>query len=298
MATIQLHHDQAPKLLPSLMRAVFNSRPGFSKKTGLPEIEATWESAKIDRANFKAYLDCCGLKDDGYLPLLYPHVMASKMHLDTLTNAAFPIKLLGTVHFRNHIIQHRKIKLDEVLDMSMKITESRVMEKGLEFDFTTLITAEKQRVWESISTYYVRGKFGDEDAPSPLAEMDKLSNAPEVANWLVKSNMGKRYAKITGDYNPIHISSLLAKIFGFKRDLIHAFCVLATTLHHLPNPAADRPVRLDVAFKGPTYLGSKVSLKNQSSDLGERFDLFCADNDRPSISGKLMTVDEGERLFE
>lgn len=296
METIHLQYSETPSLTPALFRAIFVPRKGFKARDGLPQIKADWLKAKIDILNLSNYLDCCNLEDDGYLPLLYPHVIASRIHLNMLTHRSFPIKLLGSVHLRNHIIQHRKITTNETLSIACQITDYRIVEKGLEFDFTSLFTVGIERVWESISTYYVRGKFGQVGEESPLTQLDKLEDATEIAKWHVASNLGKRYAKITGDYNPIHISGVLAKLFGFKKDLIHGFCALATAIGKLPTFSSNSPIRLDVAFKGPVYLDESVVLQNKEVNQSHRFDVYCGDNDRPSISGLLKEVDGTDKL--
>jgi hypothetical protein len=153
-------------------------------------------------------------------------------------------------------------------------------------------------LWEEISTYFVRGKFGKEDPVSPLAAIDTLDAGEPIKEWRFAKNLGKRYAKISGDYNPIHMSALAAKLFGFKRDIAHGFCALAVTLGNLPALSSDEAVRLDVFFKGPVFLGSSVVLRNKTSDDANRFDLFCGDNDRPSICGNLRVISQGVKLIE
>ncbi len=298
MNSIELKFDQQPPLLSTIFATLLRSRPGFKSGSELPRIKAQWNQATINPKNFENYLACCGLPAEGALPLLYPHVIASRLHMNMLAHSVFPIKMLGSVHLRNHIIQHRKIKLDETFDIQAEITTERVGAKGLEFDFTTLLTSSDQRLWESISTYYVRGKFGNEDEASALAQMDELEQGSQIADWFVTNNLGKRYALITGDFNPIHMSKIMAKIFGFDRDLAHAFCVLATSIHHLPKVSGDEPVRLDVTFKGPVYLGNTVKLRNESKDNKQRFDLFCGENDRPSICGNLTNESSGTVLVK
>ena len=296
MTSIALQFEKQPPLLKAILAALFTRRSGFAVGAALPNIKASWCGAQVDQANLKNYLNLCQLSDDGYLPILYPHVMASTLHLNMLTDRQFPIKLLGAVHLRSHILSRRKINRDETVDIQTEIVTHRVVAKGLEFDFTTTVTSDKETIWESITTYYVQGRFGEEDAPSLRGSFTPLENPPESAQWFLDKQMARRYARITGDYNPIHISFLLAKLFGFKRDLLHAFCALATSIRHLPTVSDNEAIRIDVAFKGPLYLKNTVYLKSITNNDAHRFDLYCGTNDRPCIVGNIKLVPEDSTL--
>ena len=287
MTTIQLNYSQQPDLLFALFKVLFLPRTGFKTNTTLPNIKASWNGAKADLDNFNKYLKCCSLEDREALNILYPHVIASRMHMNMLTRREFPIKLLGMLHLRNHIIQHQKISLSETFDVETEVTSHRIGKKGLEFDVTTILTQENERLWEQISTYFVRGKFGTEDPVSSLAKISTLTDGEQIKKWRIAKNLGKQYAKIVDDYNPIHMSALAAKLFGLKRDIAHGFCILATSLDSLPSLSSEESVRFDVFFKGPVFLGSQINLRNKTSTDSNRFDLYCDDNDRPSICGNI-----------
>ncbi|MBO1318709.1 MaoC/PaaZ C-terminal domain-containing protein [Acanthopleuribacter pedis] len=242
------------------------------------------------------YREVCGLEKKERLPLLFPHVCSQGLHMAMLTHKSFPIKLLGSVHLRNHILAHRAISVSETLALVCRLGEFRIMEKGMEFDFTTLVHVDDERVWESVSTYYVRGRFGEQGTPSPLAKMPEITKETPVSEWHVAADLGKKYAPITGDYNPIHMSKMLAKLFGFKRDIAHGFCVLATCLEQFGSNLVEGACRFDAAFKGPVFLDSQVVLKASAEGDSGRFNLYCDENERPSICGLVQPAKPGENL--
>jgi acyl dehydratase len=289
--TIEFTED--PKLLPLYRNIFLKKRAGLKKGESLPALAAHRASATVNPAKLSEYRKACGFDEDGKLPLLYPHVLTSSMHISIIAHDDFPLSPFGAVHLRDHILQHRPINPDEVMDYSCRLCGQRVAKGGLEFDISTLILIGEARVWESISTYMVRGKkWGEPGEAAPLAAMPALDNpAPEAeAHWHVPANMGKRYAKITGDYNPIHVSKVLAKLFGFKRDIIHGFQVAARCLTNLPDLPQAGKVRCDLIFKGPVFLDSDVTMKAECSETRRRFDLYCAKNDRPSVIGEIRAA--------
>jgi hypothetical protein len=56
---------------------------------------------------------------------------------------------------------------------------------------------------------------GEASEPADI-EPDSL---PEATRWYADSDIGRRYAKVCGDYNPIHLSAVSARLFGFPRPL-------------------------------------------------------------------------------
>lgn len=284
-----------PSIIPSILRALFLPRKKFTANAALPRLSAQWLNIHITNDHLTHYRELCGIPQSDFLPLLYPHVLAAPLHMWLITHPQFPLRLLGAVHLRNHIIQQRPINPRETLTISCAITTERRTDKGLEFDFTTLVKSHNEIVWEGLTTYFVRGRFGAEDPGSPLADLEKITDAKPVAEWYVAENLAKRYAVITQDYNPIHISKWLAKLFGFQRDLAHGFCILATSLEKagIKTPADNSATqRLDVLFKGPMYLGNLARLKK----TGERLDLYCGDNERPSLCIKITTTARNQHL--
>jgi hypothetical protein len=289
---------------PSLFSAYLNIfSPGRSKYKGLdsiPQLEARWANAKDTPEKIQAYREVCGFANDGHLPILYPHVLTSAMHINMLADKRFPVSALGAVHARTHILQRRPIAESETVDLCCRFSDKRVLKAGLEVDITTIVLAGGEPIWESVNAYLFRGKkFGAVGDPHPWTQFDEASPPTIESTWHVPSNMGKRYAKITGDYNPIHVSRILAKAFGFKRDIIHGFWSLGRGLSLLPDFAYDAPSRLDAAFKGPIFMDSDTALKAHETDEGGfRFDMFCGKNPRPCITGTLRHIPADAALSE
>jgi acyl dehydratase len=101
----------------------------------------------------------------------------------------------------------------------------------------------------------------------------------------IPEDIGKRFAKVTGDYNPIHISPLMARLFGLKRNIIHAmwFCgFIGSKLFHLNK---INPIQIDLAFRSPIFVGSKATVISEARDKNLRFDTYCQGNSKVCING-------------
>mgnify|MGYP000235112905 FL=1 len=296
MPDIQKNYSSKPKNGSAMFRALVLPRKGFKTSVGLPIIKATWTGAQADQRVLNDYLAMLNLGKSANLPILYPHVMAGSMHMNMLSHKSFPVRLLGLVHLKNRITQYKAIPVDAVMDIHSEIASYRLVEKGLEFDFTTVATINDEKVWEEVSTSFKAGRFGGKTNPSKEKsfELYSLKDSEKAGSWNVPNNRGKKYAKITGDYNPIHMSPLAAKLFGFKRDIAHGFGVLAEAIEYSTAIAlaggVEKALRVDVVFKGPIYLNNDVYLHQNSQQNANRFDVYCGKNPKPSICSEVVAI--------
>lgn len=291
---VVLECREKPALFSLYRRALFLRRAGLHKGGRVPNLSAKWLDAAADPRNLDEYRKACGVNKDGLLPLLYPYLLTARLQLFIVTARQFPLPFFGMVHQRNRILQHRRIGDMERMNISCCVGESRVVKQGLEFDIVSEISVENERVWECVSAYLSRGSYGDAGEPPPGNRLPDLKTPSEEANWDVPRGMGRRYARIGGDYNPIHVSSILARFFGFKRAIVHGMWSAACCLQHLPQFKNHGAVRFDVAFKGPIFVGSRVTMKSAQQSGGHRFDLFCEGNPRPCLCGLVRTEDAAE----
>lgn len=280
-------------------RLLFSRRRGLSRGQTLPGLICVSNKLHVTAkslADYRFVVQEAG--DTENVPLFFPHAMFGGAHLRMIAHPTFPLRASGLLHLRNHVLQHRPFSASELWDMRCVLSRQRHVEKGLEFDFDSRVTIDGQVVWESISTYFKRGKGAHIDASheleaSPLAGLFAGIEATAVTKTTigVPYNIGKRYAKVTGDYNPIHVSNLAAKLFGFKRAIAHGMWSVARTVHELPTIGGS--IRHDVAFKGPMYVNSQAEIR--CDDHG-RFEIYCGTNTRPVIVGLYRQAAEGERL--
>lgn len=296
MQTI-LRYDAIPGMFPIFMKILFSRKKGFRPGDTFPDIRAVISGVTVDREKLRAYREICELEDDGNLPLLYPHVFTAPMHMAILSHKDFPIPLLGMLHFRNHSIQHRPVKEDEKLDVEVSLSEHRIVKQGFEFDYIIKVESAGELVWESITTYLKQGKFGkDFVVPQRGDLIEPLKGAKTIAEFPIPVDIGKRYARICSDFNPIHMSKTAAKLFGFKRDIAHAMWATAKSIGKLDIKSGGKAVRVDLGFKGPLFIESNSYVAASVTKDSARFNYYLAGNDKPCITGKVSFVKKGSKL--
>ena len=293
----ELKYDAIPGMFPIFMKILFSRKKGFKPGDKFPAIKAVINNVSINQEKLKAYREICELEDDGYLPVLYPHVFTAPLHMALLSHKDFPIPLFGMLHYRNHLIQHRPIRSGEVLDVEVALSEHRIVKQGFEFDYTISVESKGELVWNSITTYLKQGKFGTEYDASPRSDLiEPVTDAEKISDSLIPKNIGKRYAKICSDYNPIHMSKFAAKLFGFKRDIAHAMWATALSIGKSGYKNSDKPVRVDLGFKGPLFIESKSYITRSVKKDCTRFNYHIEGNEKPCIVGKISFVKKGSKL--
>lgn len=225
--------------------------------SGLPEDLLTREVA-VDADHLAAYAHLCAFPLRDELPPTYPHVLAFPLHMALLARA--PFSAVGVVHIANRIVQHRPLRLGEALTLTARTEGFTPHRRGRTFDFVTEARVGDELVWQEFSTNLKRGP-GDETLP----KAPPFDEPPVTAQWRVADDLGRRYASVSGDRNPIHLHPLSARALGFPRAIAHGMWTKARCLAALRLPDA---FSAEVRFKQPVLLPSEVA-------FGERGDRFA-----------------------
>ena len=103
--------------------------------------------------------------------------------------------------------------------------------------------------------------------------------------WRLPGDLGRRYAAVSGDHNPIHLYPLTAKAFGFPRQIAHGMWTKARSIAAVENRLPEQ-VRVDVAFKKPLFLPGTAEFRVAQDDDELRFALVSPKNDAPHLLGR------------
>lgn len=89
-------------------------------------------------------------------------------------------------------------------------------------------------------------------------------DAEELARWKLRADAGLDFAKLTGDFNPVHWVGPYAKAFGFRNTILHGFSTMARTIESLQRTlfagSIHRLQSFDVQFTEPLVLPHAVGV--------------------------------------
>jgi acyl dehydratase len=270
--------------LPSI--PVVNQLPGVRKTGADPSSLHEERTVTVTREHAAAYARVCGFPVKDTAPLTFPHVLAFPLHMAVMTSPEFPFPAIGTLHLANVITQHRPVEVGETVQVEVGTSPVRSHPKGRVVDFLATVRAGDETVWESASTYLRRGHGDESDERSPI---EGLPVVPGRVSWRLAGDVGRRYAAVSGDHNPIHLYPLTAKVLGFPRQIAHGMWSLARCVAALENRLPDS-VTVEAAFKKPILLPGTVAFGQNATDDGIAFALTSPSTGAPHVVGRTRVV--------
>jgi acyl dehydratase len=299
----------APSMLPLYARAAATMVPGASLLPFLPggggdvpQLELELTGVRADPAAVAAYAKVCGFALRDQLPPTYPHVLAFPLDMAVMADGSFPFGAVGLVHVENRIVQRRPIGIDEELTIRVRPTKLQPHAKGRTFTLETEALTGGEVAWQSVSTMLRRGKPGSDaesDAAAVVPGMREqvrsddpagdfepfAADAPASAEWRLAGDLGRRYAAVSGDRNPIHMHSLTAKPLGFRSAIAHGMWTKARCLAALESRLPDA-FSVDVRFRKPILLPARVEFAGSEEDGGEiGFAVRDSKRQKPHLDG-------------
>lgn len=282
-----MEFDQAP---PVSLWALATKRGRGLKGGTIPRVEASLREVRNDGPGAEAlaaYQRVCGFPVDDRVPVTWPQVLAGPLHMAIFCHPEFPLSPLGIVHTENGIRQERPLSADEPLDLRVFVEGHRPARRGIEFDLMTEARSAGDVVWSARTTILSRAEKGDgvkRERPEPPAVSVSRSTA-----WRVPADQGRRYARVSGDNNPIHLHPLTARLFGFPRAIVHGMWSLARCMAEVQDDLADGPIDLEVAFRSPVLLPTSVRFESGRCSRGLAFSLSQRSG-RPCLTGLVRTA--------
>jgi MaoC like domain len=287
-----------PSILPLYARAAAPMIPGASllpfvpgRGSEIPEIELELAGLTPDPEKVAAYARVCGfaLRDD--LPPTYPQVLAFPLHMAVMADGGFPFGAVGLVHVENRIVQRRRIATGEALTIRVRPTQLEPHPKGRTFSLVTEASADGEPAWESTSTMLRRGSEKPVDGTKSSAternsSRRRVEELTASGEWRLGGDLGRRYAAVSGDRNPIHMHALTAKPLGFPRAIAHGMWTKARCLAALESRLPDA-FAAEVRFRKPILLPGRVEFA--SSTQGDQIDFAVRDAKRgtPHLDGQI-----------
>lgn len=274
-----------PTLAPLYARAVLGPLvPGGGEE--LPDHAVALAAARVDRGRLAAYSRVCGFPVRDVLPPTYLHVVAFPLALSLMTERSFPFPLLGMVHIANRIERRRPVPADAAPALRVWAENLRPHRRGRQLDLVAEAALDGEVVWCEVSTYLRRGGDGgggprERDGGEPAGTL--------AAVWPIPGDIGRRYAEVSGDRNPIHLHGLAARPFGFKGAIAHGMWMKARCLAAVENrlPAA---YAAEVTFRAPLTIPGRARFVVARDGAGFRLALERADGERSHLTGSISAA--------
>ncbi len=247
----------------------------------LPAISAEWKNISIDTRHLAQYNRICGFAEHK-IPATYLWTRAFPLIMRILVSKQFPLPAMGQVHLSNQISVLKTFDISKKINITAAVAHSKLSSKGLEWTMQLTADVEGLSVWSSQSTFLHRCKTGI-DRNSKTIENAK----GESQQWTLAKDLGRRYAAVSGDYNPIHLGALSAKLFGFKQAIAHGMWSKARCLAALDAVIPESGYQVNVNFLKPVYLPSTVNFYAIQEEGRHNFCLYDSSGEHRHLQGSI-----------
>jgi len=205
--------------------------------------------------------------------------------MQMLLGPGFPVRLTGLVHLWHRIRQFRQLRIDEHFDLSCWLEGSKTVDAGEEFCLHTELRRDGELCWSEQTGFISLARHRDKGLASSRTES---AVGDQLASWNAASDIGRRYARVSADFNPIHLSTWSAKLFGFRSSIAHGMWTLARSVAALP-AGDNEDLSLEAKFLRPVYLPSTIRMFQITHGQERRFQLTTDDTQRICVQGTFAT---------
>jgi hypothetical protein len=249
----------------------------------------------------------------------YLQVLTLPMQLEMMINEPFPFKPMGLVHLANHIEvkylpeQNAKLLLQTSFNGLMwhkngwvfALLSEGFVNGQLAISATSYYLSRQRHAQTNKNTDLTSNVNIDEANSKTKVAQKNASNMPIINEVLppfdISCDMnfplgiGRQYARVSGDFNPIHLTRWTAKLMGFKQAIAHgmyskALCISAVLKQEMESrkgALAQTPMQFSTQFIQPIYLPTSGELNINRG--GDQIDFSLTSKSRSKAREHLRT---------
>ncbi len=270
----------------------------------ISKVRIVFNGVKPDDQKIRRYKQVCGFANDlgandpdseTCIPASYLQTLFIGLLGKFITTAHFPINPMGLIQVGQSFEQKRAVKTNEILDLCCQLQGITKTLKGIHTQFLLEIFSDKEIVWQGISTFFTRSKNKQKNKKVEKKEEQLLEIKERI---FVPGDTGRRYAGVSGDYNPHHLYGITAKMIGFKHPIAHGMWSLARVMASMEqNFGSHYPMRADAAFKLPIFMPATITLGYEPAQK-TREQNEPTEIETPGIETNKINSDETQIDFE
>ncbi len=227
-------------------------RPGRGEVDGR---EMRFAAAPLDRRQWRAFAAALDYPPGESPPLGFLFLLAQRAQVALMLAPGFPFPLPGLIHVAHEM--QRAAALDPAAPLELACSAgSEGNDDSTRIELQVRFEQQRAVVAECRSTYLARRRTaGAARAPKPEApaSLDAVH-----ASYPLGRDAGRRYARLSGDGNPIHLWRWSARLFGLRRPIIHGMHTVSSVEAALGRAEGRHLARIAAAFRRPIALPSQV----------------------------------------
>lgn len=231
------------------------------------------KTLRIDQTHYEKFCKEVAWLESGRIHPLYLQMVSLPLQMQCLLDKQSPFPLLGLIHSGNRVDVLSDYDISEWFEFRVRFSDVTPHVRGWEVHVLLDVLQHGKLVYRATSRYLVKVKAVHVAPYFTTTQNQAECNIPfksKIAGVCVASDTGRRYAKLSHDYNPIHLTSLSAKVFGFKTAIAHGMWTLSRAISafeaHREEENTGAANYIDCQFKKPVSLPSSIDISQRSDN--------------------------------
>ncbi|MFA0442064.1 hypothetical protein BCU70_01495 [Vibrio sp. 10N.286.49.C2] len=250
--------DEPTSYLRLLTLALFK-RGELDSGDDIPFFSLKRSTFRFNKSQHREYCTYFGF-DTTTVPLPFLFVATQSEQLMLFTHPNVVVKPLGLVHTEVAFNQTRPLAVDDSYEFRLYLSDQRHTDRGVWFEVTGEFYFQGCCVASYKSGYLIPNKTqprgrSSSDSQQTTVVIDESTRHLDTLTLTVTSS--RAYAKLSGDYNPIHLSKTLSRLFGFRSPIIHGMHMVAKTYLLMLQQGDHKNIRF--TFKRPILLPQTIT---------------------------------------
>lgn len=228
------------------------------------QVDVTWRLDRIDPDHVRRYKVAFGFEGDA-VPITFLYLLAQRAQLASMLARPIPFRIPGLIHVENRLAMHGPVLLDAPLAMTTVLQLPPPAPNGALHCVLETRAFDGERLAFSCDSRYLirRGSRPGRTAPPP-----ETPHGEALGGWTVARDAGRRYAALSGDWNPIHLWPWSARLMGMRTPIIHGAHTLAKACSLLQTASGQEIASVWCRFRQPVPLGSRITLLQRDAEGG------------------------------
>ncbi|TKB45063.1 MaoC/PaaZ C-terminal domain-containing protein [Thalassotalea mangrovi] len=244
----------------------------------ITNFQCQFRNCQVDLKNQQSFRNVMHLSHDQPLPISYEFITAFPYILKVSADKRFAYSALGLVHLSSEFQCFQELDRTAEFDLNIDVIQDIEHAKGKAVKMVIEFYQDNKLCVRNTNLMLKKSKHLGEQRPQQAPKMFQ-----QEYFLLLNHKLARRYASISGDYNPIHMYDFTARLFGFDHAIIHGMYLAHRLL-------LDKKVETDhcrISFKKPCKLPAKVGVCRQEQQL-----YAFSNGDQLHMEIELLSTDE------
>lgn len=300
--------DAIPNLLPLYAKAAAGSAKKRPTSTEIKVDELAVRGVTVDADRDQDFRDVVGAPKSEYAFFGHIHALIMPIQMELMAADDFPLPMMGLVHTENTYRELSPITLGGKVDITVKAAAFRAHRSGTEVVLASTVTSSESgaTLVEEESVYLAKGiRLKEAEGFDEVqAKREAIKSGAETvkreqfkvpfptAQWKLAGNTGRKWAKVSGDWNPIHITSVSAKALGMPSAIAHGMYTASRALAE-SDLLPGEPFEFKISFGAPVVLPTTINVAlTRGADAPGAIDIVAWDRKkkRPHFNGTVRPL--------